>query len=1268
MRQYFCQNMKMLWFRGMLGVLVFLCFAGNYAFAQACTDQHDSALAQYQEDVLDGSLSDPVLNPSVLLSDYTDPTISLWDGHTPDVINYDGILVDGVCQPTNPVVSFDDTELYACMTSSGVPISANVDEGNPVYSYTWVGPVWSIIYPDANTISAGFEGNYTVQVVDQMSCEWTGDIDVMFAEDEVVITSIPPSCVNGESQDDGSISVPNGIQVIAWSPASLPQTANAQTWLGPGSYSVTYVYYSDNDLTCEATDASIVFDSCNPVSCDGFDVTLTPVQASCGVDDGQIVFDFVAPTALPWATYTIKDSAGTIIASWITDPSYTISGLASTNHTYTVSVTTQPSCTLTSSTTITQDGAPTITVTPTSWALSCDGAGVEFEASVSWASDSSWREWATDGVTSFTTTSAWSYTFTASNGTCSNSTVVEVTPATNCTSCTLLSTVTSSQITWCVGQPDNNGSITVSTNDTTDHSNISINRTDASLAWTSLTDLSAGTYAATITYDEWWSTCTREMNPVVLTNPTNACSDICDTTEIVLNPLTVIDASWESGTCNDNWSIAIGEAFGGTAPYTIVDQDGDAVPFNSTIAWLAPGIYGFVVTDDNECEGVFNKSVWCNAPVCTPSNVTHTVGDVDCGETMANLTLSLSSMLWDALVTVKDDTGAIVYGWSWWSSTSANELTIALEAWSYTYTVDSSAGNVCEGEEVLFEILNTCHGCGPLGAPSSETSPEYVLWSYSAYPEGADRCEFGTEVPTSSNGADYQFNGTTFPFTASWICPELNGAMNTQTVCELDVYPPASCADLWLTYPTIVWVDEQVPLSFLSVGTSRWWLVNRTALVTSTAGGVYDTANQLLSYSDVWAYQIVLTMTDTTRWSTTQCTKSILVGDGDIQYQDPGENPAWACGPAAGNTLAPGQYPDLIYPNDSFCDVWEAIVSFDSTSQARRWTCEGLDPGELCTIWVQQWGPWWWGWWWTNGWYIPWWNSNAWNSSWWGNNTWSTNGSTNTPEHWAPEPIEMVKEFISIIEVPVPEQSTEDDLMRKKATSWCYYQDEWHSDQEIIFSDITNELWNVVNELNNMICLYNGHYEEWELDTTWYFKPNRDLTRASLIKLVARVTQLDRFTNHDDALGHPVHRWRHYVQQLQEEMSLWYTDFELDETQLDNFVSMREALALVIRTIDHHVPDLDDQKIQELYNAIAVYDSIPFNRSDSAYLMQFLFDYLLEHNPYAFNTELVNVWYAQKFPSSVNVTDAYQFIESQVAIWELASYDQSYRLTNLASN
>jgi hypothetical protein len=106
---------------------------------------------------------------------------------------------------------------------------------------------------------------------------------------------------------------------------------------------------------------------------------------------------------------------------------------------------------------------------------------------------------------------------------------------------------------------------------------------------------------------------------------------------------------------------------------------------------------------------------------------------------------------------------------------------------------------------------------------------------------------------------------------------------------------------------------------------------------------------------------------------------------------------------------------------------------------------------------------------------------------------------------------------------------------------------------------------------------------------------------------------------------------------------------------------MRTALMMLVTVLDHHVEQLSNDDIFWLYTAIEQYEWVPFLRSDSAYLMEFMYQYLLDINPFAFNTPLAYVWYAQDTWTQESFDYAADAYQSQVASWEIDQSEAWYR-------
>ena len=98
---------------------------------------------------------------------------------------------------------------------------------------------------------------------------------------------------------------------------------------------------------------------------------------------------------------------------------------------------------------------------------------------------------------------------------------------------------------------------------------------------------------------------------------------------------------------------------------------------------------------------------------------------------------------------------------------------------------------------------------------------------------------------------------------------------------------------------------------------------------------------------------------------------------------------------------------------------------------------------------------------------------------------------------------------------------------------------------------------------------------------------------------------------------------------------------------MDSHIDMETALAMLITVVDNHVPEVGDDEIFSLYQAIRAFDGMPFLRSDFAYLMEFLFDYLITHNPYALNTPLMYMSYAEDVATQEAIDRAASSLEEQ---------------------
>jgi len=379
-------------------------------------------------------------------------------------------------------------------------------------------------------------------------------------------TPTQPSC----NLNNGSISVtPSGPgYTYVWNPASL--SGSNPTNLAPGTYSVTV---TETATGCIGS-ASVTL---NPST--ALTVTATPVQPSCGINNGSIS---VSPSGTGY-TYTWNPAS--------------VSGANPTNlgpGTYSVTVTqTANGCTGTASVTLNPSTSITASLTPTQPTCSQNNGSI----SVSPSGAGYTYTWSPASVSGSNPTNlpsgTYSVTVTETATGCTDDASVTLNPST-----TITATATPTQPTCGM----NNGSISVSPSG----AGYTFVWNPASLSGSNPTNLGPGTYSVTVT--ETASGCMDDVS--VTLNPSA--------------PITVTATPTQPTCALNNGSISVSPSGGG---YTYAWNPASVFGPNPTN--LAPGTYSVTVTETaTGCMG--NTAVTLN--VSSPLVVSLSVNQPTCGQ------------------------------------------------------------------------------------------------------------------------------------------------------------------------------------------------------------------------------------------------------------------------------------------------------------------------------------------------------------------------------------------------------------------------------------------------------------------------------------------------------------------------------------------------------------------------------------------------------------------------------------------------------------
>ncbi len=762
----------------------------------------------------------------------------------------------------NPAVTVSTSSVNpACNGSTNGSVTVSVLTGSPSYTYNWSNGQTNAT---ANNLAAG---TYTVTVTDNKSCTATAS-KTLSQPAAIVATATKTNILcNGAANGTATAAVSSG----GTAPFNYNWTTGASTAavtnLNTGNYTVTV---TDANL-CSAT-ATV-----NITQPTALSVTGTKVNPSCnGSSNGSISLQLSGGTA----GYTVTWSNGSTSTS--------LTNLAA--GTYSVTAHDANNCSATTSFTLTQPTA--ITITPTATNTSCGYSNGGINTSVTGGTGSYTYNWNTSATTSGISNMA------------GGNYAVTVTDAANCTSSAsatvgssvgLVTTATGTNIT-CNGAA--NGSITSSiTSGGLAPYNYNWN-TGATTQ--NISGLVPGTYSITITDA---ANCTASASAGI-TQPA-----ILTVNAIKANP-----------TCNggSNGSIAL-QISGGTTPYSASwSNGGNGTTLNNLIA----GNYSVTVSDANNCSSSATHSL--TQP--TAINAVATTTNTTCGN--SNGTVNIS---------VNGGTGAYTYVWNN-GSTAANQT--AMPAGSYSVTVSdavncSSSASATVGNSITLVSTatgtnSTCNGADNGSATASLTSggqaPFTYLWSTGATTQTINNLTAGTYAVTisdayncsssasatvtqpialsatatklnlSCNGGAtgsiaLQLSGGTSPYTSTWSNSAVgttisNLSAGTYTVTTTDANNCSISASYTVTQPNAIGITTSV--------TNTTCGNNNGAISTSVSGGTgaynysWSTSSTTATISNLASGTYLLTVTDANNCSSS--TSGTVAGSQIISASISGTN------------------------------------------------------------------------------------------------------------------------------------------------------------------------------------------------------------------------------------------------------------------------------------------------------------------------------------------------------------------------------------------
>ena len=541
----------------------------------------------------------------------------------------DYVIAEPVAALNATTASTDAT----CGSSNGT-ITLSPSGGTAPYTY-----IWSNMTTTQNQNSL-LPGNFAYTVTDANGCEFVGGetVDTPSGLGATELTTAA-SCNGGA---DGTITLTiNGGSlpyVIDWSdPTYNGQTA--LTGLPSGPYTVTIT----DDDGCSITSSQTVMEPA------ALELTLTPVQASCGLSDGSINVLITGGTQNSSGSYSFDWNENTL--DNIEDPTGIPQG------TYTLIVIDDNGCSIEATTDVTVPNPPALSFTQQNIAcnsestgsVTVDVVGGEAPYTYDWSDDNY------DGVEDPIAMAAGTYTLV-------------VTDSKNCSDV-----------------------ITVNLTEPTPIEITQISSTDAtcgSANGTITTTVQGGTGA--YTYD--WSVDPLDgtANPnnlipgnySVTVSDANGCTASTNVSVVTPNGLELVVA-FNDASCNGGSDGSIDLTInGGSGPFDI-DWTGTVFDGIEDPSGLAIGVYDVIVTDATACE--VSASVTISEP--TPISIVGTVIDASCLANDGGVNLTVTGG-------TPDVSGGYSYVWDNGAGTTQDPVGLAPNTYGVTVTDD----NGCSAE------------------------------------------------------------------------------------------------------------------------------------------------------------------------------------------------------------------------------------------------------------------------------------------------------------------------------------------------------------------------------------------------------------------------------------------------------------------------------------------------------------------------------------------------------------------------------------------
>lgn len=582
-----------------------------------------------------------------------------------------------ISQPTALALSITGSNV-SCNGGSNGSATITASGGTPNYTYLWSNSATT------GNISGLAAATYTLTLTDANLCTITNNVVITQPAALVASISGTDALCFGAANGAANLTATGGTSPLtfAWSNSETTEDIGS---LVAGTYTVTV---EDNN-GC-STSSSIVIGEPTEIA-----LTTSTTPADCGISNGS-------------GTVSASGGAGTYSYQWDANASNqtTATATALGLGTYYVTVTDLVGCTNSSSASVSEVGAPTLTMI-SSTNVSCNG-GNNGTATVEVTSGTpdytyAWSTGTTNGPTTSTTNvetglAAGTYAVTLTDaGGCQATASVVITQPTAITS-----TITKTNVSCFAGS---NGTATVAPTGGTPSYTYLWNTAPAQSAATA-TGLAAGTYTVTIS----------DANGCTILKSTTVNEPLELTAGIVTSD--VLCNGGSSGSANLTVS-------GGTPTYSYNWSSSDNT---EDISGIVAGTYTVTVTDNNLCTATASATV--NEPSLLTASISGTNVLCNGGNNGA------------ADLTVLGGTASYTYAWS--NSATTEDLS-SINAGGYSVTVTDANGCTASASVSITEppilastltVTNAlCNGSsdGAISTLTTGGTPGYSYnWSNSA--------------------------------------------------------------------------------------------------------------------------------------------------------------------------------------------------------------------------------------------------------------------------------------------------------------------------------------------------------------------------------------------------------------------------------------------------------------------------------------------------------------------------------------------------------